>query len=142
MKKRISIAVITLSMLMVLNSCGVMFGGSRYEGTIIANGHPNAQIYIDGQKMGNGQVTALFPRNKSLNVELKEEGCDSKKQTFNNAFRTGNFILSVFSFGLLGIGVDLGTGAAYKPDHRNNPAVQKVTDKKYTFNVDYSDCKK
>ncbi|MFV5698050.1 hypothetical protein ACM55H_06735 [Flavobacterium sp. ZT3R17] len=142
MKKRISIAVVSLSMLMLLNSCGVMFGGSRYEGTIIANGHPNAQIYVDGQKMGNGQVTALFPRNKSLNVELKEDGCDAKKQTFNNAFRTGNFILSVISFGILGIGVDLGTGAAYKPDHRNNPAVQKVTDKKYTFNVDYSDCKK
>ncbi|MFE3866735.1 hypothetical protein ACFX5E_01445 [Flavobacterium sp. LS2P90] len=142
MKNRISIAAVSLSMLMLLNSCGVMFGGSRYEGTIIANGHPNAQIYVDGQKMGNGQVTSLFPRNKSLNVELKEDGCDAKQQTFNNAFRTGNFILSVVSFGILGIGVDLGTGAAYKPDHKNNPAVHKVTDKKYTFNVDYSDCKK
>jgi hypothetical protein len=26
------------------NSCGVMFGGSRYEGTIVAKDHPNAQI--------------------------------------------------------------------------------------------------
>jgi hypothetical protein len=38
-------------------------------------------IYVDGQKMGKGQVTALFQENKSLNVELKEEGCETKKQT-------------------------------------------------------------
>jgi len=142
MKKRISVVVVSLSMLVLLNSCGVMFGGSRYEGTIVAKDRPNAAIYVDGQKMGDGQVTALFPRNKALNVELKEEGCDTKKQTFNTAFRTGNFILSVVSFGLLGLGVDLATGAVYKPDHINNPAVKKVSDKKYTFNVDYSECKK
>jgi hypothetical protein len=129
-------------MLNFLNSCGVMFGGSRYEGTIVAKDHPNAQIYVDVQKMGNGQVTGLFPRNKALNVEMKEDGCDTKTQTFNNTFRTGNFILSVISWGLIGIGVDLGTGASYKPDHKSNPAIQKVSDKKYTFNVDYSDCNK
>lgn len=142
MKKKITVIALSLSMLIFLNSCGVMFGGSRYEGTIVAKDHPNAQIYVDGQKMGNGQVTGLFPRNKALNVEMKEDGCDTKTQTFNNAFRTGNFILSVISWGLIGIGVDLGTGASYKPDHKNNPAIQKVSDKKYTFNVDYSDCNK
>jgi hypothetical protein len=31
---------------------------------------------------------------------MKEDGCDTKTQTFNNAFRTGNFILSVISWGL------------------------------------------
>jgi hypothetical protein len=55
---------------------------------------------------------------------MKEDGCDTKTQTFNNAFRTGNFILSVISWGFR-IGVDLGTGASYKPDHKNNPAIQK-----------------
>jgi hypothetical protein len=140
MKKRFSIIALSLSMLIFLNSCGVMFGGSRYEGTVVAKNHPNAQIYVNGQKMGNGQVTALFPRNQPLSIELKEDGCEPKAQTFTNTFRTGNFILSVFSFGLLGMGIDLGTGASYKPDHKNNPAVQKVSDKKYTFNVDYINC--
>lgn len=142
MKNRISIVLVSLSMLILLNSCGVMFGGSRYEGTIIAKEHPNADIYVNGQKVGKGQVTGLYARNKPLNVEIKEEGCDAKKQTFDNVFRTGNFILSVFTWGILGLGIDLGTGASYKPDHKNNPAVQKVSDKKYNFNVDYSDCKK
>jgi hypothetical protein len=44
-------------------------------------------------------VDWFISRNKALNVEMKEDGCDTKTQTFNNAFRTGNFILSVISWG-------------------------------------------
>ena len=142
MKKRISIIALLLSISILLNSCGVMFGGSKYQGTIIAKDHPNAEIYVNGKKMGNGQVTGLFPRDKTLSVELKEEGCQPKSQNFEKVFRTGNFILSVLSFGLIGIGVDLGTGASYKPDHKGNPAVNKMSDKNYTFTVDYPECKK
>ena len=142
MKKRISIATLLLSMIILLNSCGVMFGGSKYNGTIIAKNHPNAEIYVDGKKMGTGQATALFPRNRALTVELKEPGCETKTQTFNNAFRTGNFILSILSWGLIGVGVDLGTGASYKPDHKGNTSIQKVSTKDFTFNVDPPTCTK
>lgn len=141
MKKRITIVAMLLSMTILLNSCGVMFGGSKYQGTIIAKDHPNAEIYANGQKLGNGQATALFPRNKALTVELKETGCETKTQTFEKVFRTGNFILSLISWGLVGIAVDLGTGASYKPDH-HNPAVTKVSDKDYTFNVEGPKCTK
>lgn len=132
--KKISIAALLLSMVILLNSCGVMFGGSKYQGTIIAKDRPNAEIYVDGKKLGNGQATALFPRKKDLTVELKETGFENKTQTFNKAFRTGNFILTILGFGLIGIGVDLGTGASYKPDHKN-PDVKKVSDKDYTFTI-------
>lgn len=125
-------------LLLSLNSCGVMFGGSKYSGTINVKDHPNAEIYVDGNKLGNGQATSLFPRNKALVVEVKEEGYETKTQTFNKAFRTGNFILSVVSWGILGIGVDLGTGAVYKPDHKSNPNIKKLSDKNYTFDIDYS----
>ena len=61
-------------------------------------------------------------------------------KNFDNTFRTGNFILSVLSWGVLGIGVDLGTGAAYKPDHRNDPSIEKLSDKTYRFTVEYPEC--
>ena len=129
-------------MTILLNSCGVMFGGSKYQGTIIAKDHPNAEIYANGKKLGNGQASALFPRDKELVVEVKEPGCETKSQTFGKAFRTGNFILSVVSWGLLGIIVDLATGSSYKPDHKHNPAIQKVNTKDFTFTVDGPNCTK
>jgi hypothetical protein len=129
-------------MLLSLNSCGVMFGGSKYSGTINVNDHPNAEIYVDGNKLGNGQATSLFPRNRPLVVEVKQEGCESQTQTFDKSFRTGNFILSAISWGIIGIGVDLGTGASYKPAHDINPKIKKMSDKNYSFDVDYSKCPK
>jgi hypothetical protein len=119
-----------------------MFGGSKYNGTIKVKDHPNAEIFVNGQKLGSGQATSLFSRNQALVVEVKEEGCPNKTQTFDKSFRTGNFILSVFTFGLIGLGVDLGTGAVYKPAHDSNSAIKKLSDKNYEFEVDYSDCKK
>ena len=125
---------------LIFCSCGVMFGGSKYQGTITAKDHPNAQIYVDGNKAGQGTVTGLYKRNRPLKVELKQEGCEPKTQSFDNAFRTGNFILSLLSWGLVGIAIDLGTGASYKPDHISNPAIQKMSDKNYNFTIDYSGC--
>lgn len=125
-----------------LTSCGVMFGGSKYQGTIVAKDHPNAEIYVDGQKLGNGTVTKLFPRNKPLIVTLEEKGCQPQTLTYDKSFRTGNFILSVVSWGIAGMGVDLGTGAAYKPDHKGNTNIQKLSTKNFTFDVDYSKCNK
>lgn len=129
-------------MTILLNSCGVIFGGSKYNGTIIAKDHPKADIYVDGKKLGTGKATALFPRDRALTVELKEEGCENKTVTYNKKFRTGNFILSILTFGIVGLGVDLGTGASYKPDHKHNPDVKKVSDKDYTFTVDGPNCTK
>lgn len=125
----------------MLTNCGVIFGGSKYEGTIIAKNHPNAEIYVNGENLGKGQVTKLFPRNKSLEVELKQEGCEPKTQNFDKVARVPNIILSTLTWGIVGLGVDFGTGASYKPDHRNNTSIEKKNDKKYTFNIDYSDCK-
>lgn len=142
MRKRVFMLTGLLSMSLVFNSCGVMFGGSKYNGTIKVKDKPNAEIFVNGQKLGNGQATSLFSRDQPLVVEVKEEGCPTKTQTFDKSFRTGNFILSVFSWGLIGLAVDLGTGASYKPAHRSNSAIKKINDKDYEFEVDYSECKK
>lgn len=141
MKKALYCAMIAASALS-MTSCGVMFGGSKYAAEISVENHPNADIYVDGNKIGTGNAHGLFSRNRVLNVQVKENGCEPKTQTFDKSFRTGNFILSVISWGIIGIGVDLGTGAAYKPAHNSNPNIQKISDKNYKFTVDYSECKK
>ncbi len=124
----------------ILSSCGVMFGGSKFSGSIIAKDHPNAQIFVNGNKVGQGTAIGLYNRNRPLKVELKQDGCEPKAQTFENTFRTGNFILSLVSWGLVGIVIDLGTGASYKPDHNSNPAIQRTSDKNFIFAVDYAGC--
>jgi hypothetical protein len=141
MKKSILFIAAAILFSASLTSCGVMFGGSKYQGTIVAKDHPNADISVDGQKIGTGTSTKLFKRDRTLVVTLEEEGCEPQTLTYDNTFRTGNFILSALTWGVIGIGVDLGTGAAYKPDHKGNPAIQKLSTKNFNFDVDYSECK-
>ena len=134
--KRAGIIMTILFLSLQFSSCGVMFGGSRYNGTFVANGRPNADIYINGEKSGQGEVTKILKRNRPVKVEIKEDGCEPVTKNFENAFRTGNFILSVLTWGILGIGIDLGTGASYKPDHRNDPSITKLNDKNFRFSID------
>lgn len=137
MKTKILSLIILCS---VCSSCGVMFGGSKFSGSIIAKDHPDAQIYVNGNNIGRGAAIGLYPRNQPLTVELRQEGCANKTETFNNTFRAGNFILSLISWGLVGILIDIGTGASYKPDHLHNPSVEQMSVKNFTFNVAYPDC--
>lgn len=102
--------------------------------------HNQAEIFVDGNKLGDGSGTGLFRRDVPLVITLKENGCESQTVTYQKAFRTGNFILSILTWGLLGPIVDVATGACYKPDHKHNPAIQKLSDKNYIFTVDYSGC--
>jgi hypothetical protein len=125
---------------LTLSSCGVIFGGSKFTGSIVAKEHPNAQIYVNGNKVGQGTAIGLYHRNRPLNVELRQDGCEPKTQSFDNTFRGGNFVLSLLTWGLLGAVVDLGTGASFKPDHKSDPSIQKMSTKNFLFTVDYSGC--
>jgi hypothetical protein len=142
MKRFIYTLLIVPVLCLVGSSCGVMFGGSKFSASIIAKDHPNAEIYVDGKKIGKGTGIGLYRRNRPLTIELKQEGCEPKTETFNNTFRTGNFILSCISWGLTGLIIDLGTGAAFKPDHIGNPAIQRMDSRNFVFMVDYSGCPK
>lgn len=122
------------------SSCGVIFGGSKYSGSIVVRDHPDAEIYVHGSKIGTGSAIGLYRRNTPLIVEVRQDGCESKTQHFDYTFRTGNFIASLLTWGLVGVLVDLGTGASYKPDHASDPGIQRLSDKNYIFTVDYSGC--
>ncbi|WP_260138352.1 hypothetical protein [Elizabethkingia anophelis] len=60
MKKIIFLAISVVTVLS-LNSCGVIFGGSRYSGTINVKDHPNADIYVNGNSWAPVRQQNYFP---------------------------------------------------------------------------------
>ena len=130
-----------IAMIIFFNSCGLMFGGSKYMGKIEVKNKPNAEIVWNGNTIGKGSAEFLFPRQENLRLEIKQEGCPTKNVVFPNKFRTGNFILSVVSWSLLGGVLDLATGAAYKPDN-DIPGVIQNNTKSFAFNINYTECDK
>lgn len=140
MKNTILIPLFAILSSLVFSGCGVMFGGARFNGSILVKDNPEAKIYVNGNQIGRGAAIGSFPRNQPLTVQLKKDGCETKTQTFNKTFRGGNFVLSLFMWGLVGIAIDLGTGASFKPDHTHDPAIQKEDFKNFTFNMTYEGC--
>jgi len=140
MKNMIFFSIIFI-LSVVSSSCGVIIGGSKYQGTIIAKDHPDAEIFVDGKKIGVGQAQLLVPRNKELAVTLKQEGCPDQTIVHNKSFRTGIFILSALTTGLIGVIIDTATGASYKPDHKDDKNITKLSEKNYEIQVEYSECK-
>lgn len=140
MKRILCTILVVIFLLPIFTSCGVMFGGSKYMAMIEVKNHPDAEIYVDGNKIGTGSGSGLFERNRPLTIEVKETGCEPKTKTFYKTFRTGNFILSLAVWGLIGIAIDLGTGASFKPNHRKIPEVQKMSDRNFKFDIDYENC--
>jgi len=124
----------------VLQNCGVAFGGSRYNAQIIAKDHPNAEIYVNDELVGTGEFRGLYYRNRPLRVELREEGCEPRKKTYDKVARAGSIVATVLLAGIIGLGVDFGTGAAYKPDHKNDKEIDRISTKDFSFNVEYPNC--
>jgi hypothetical protein len=82
---RASILVVTM---FVLASCATICGGSKYNANILVNGRPNAQIFHQGQAVGNGSASIKVNRrdaNKFI-LTVKEQGCQD--QTFRYTSRT------------------------------------------------------
>jgi hypothetical protein len=140
MQKVKRLSIVSIGLMFICSSCGVMFGGSKYAATINVKDHPKAAISVNGQQIGKGSAFGKFPRNKALDVVVKEEGCEEYTQHFRHTFRGGNFTLSVIMWGALGVLVDLGTGASFKPAHNTDPNIVKMNDKNYHFIVNYEGC--
>lgn len=123
-----------------LSGCGVIFGGSMYNASIIVRNNPDAQIYVNGNKIGKGAAIRSYHRNRPLTVELRDQNCEPQFKTFDNRFRAGNFVLSFFTFGLIGAAVDFASGACYQPDFIHDPSIVKESFKTYSFSIDYEGC--
>jgi len=127
-------------MLCLFSSCATIFGGSTFYASIFVNNKPNTQIFVDGSFVGKGSAFIKYPRDKTFIIELRQEGCKPVKQIFDKTHRVGILMMNIFSFGVIGYLCDLSTGAAFKPDHKNNRAIYRRSYKHYIYTLDYSDC--
>jgi len=138
--RRFGLGVVLLT---ALQGCGIIVGGTRFNGGIVVRNNPDVMIEAEGRLVGRGSGFGRFKRGRPLQITLKQEGCEPNFVTFGKRLRTASFILSaVMTWGVYGPILDVVTGASFKPDHRNNPNVTKESYKTFIFVVDYTGCRK
>jgi hypothetical protein len=134
--------LVFISVAFLLSSCGVIFGGSKYSASVIARNKPGVTVSVNnGMVTGKGNAMGVFMRKDPLMVNVTAPDCLPQTWFFNPKVRTGNMILSFLGFGMVGVLVDLATGACYQPNFQGDPMIQRVSRKEFVFSVDYRGCR-
>lgn len=122
MKKALNLIII-ISILFLLSSCATVFKGTSEEVNFQSDPQ-NAEVWVNGQKMGETPLKLKLESKKAYTIELRKEGYAPVVQIITNQINSGWVILGVLS-GLVPAIVDSSTGALYSLEQKNIDAVLK-----------------
>ncbi len=142
--------IMVLAVSALLPSCATICGGSKYNAQVLVPNRPSAQVVYRGEVSGTGSALIIMKRKDAnkFSFTVQEKGC--APQTYNytsRTFRGWAFAGTLLSWtGLVGgvyipwgLGVDLATGALWKPSVAEKGIV-KVNVKNFKYVVNYTGC--
>jgi hypothetical protein len=133
------------------SSCATIIGGSKYYAHVYVENHPNASISYKGVSGGYGSAVFKVPRSEAnhFTITVSEENCAKQNFTFQQrkirGWALAGTILGWTSIisGIpvpIGLFVDLGTGALWRPDIMEK-GVSKIDIKNYNYIItNYNNC--
>lgn len=145
-----TMAYLLVSTTLLVSSCGVIIGGSKYYAHVTVENHPKAEISFEGKSQGVGTVDFLAQRKYAdlFSISVKEPGC--REQVFDfteKSFRGWSLVgtLATWTGGVGGIPVPWGlmvdgaSGSFWKPDIYEE-GVSKIDYQNYHYNLNYTGC--
>lgn len=132
----------------LLTSCATIIGGSKYYAHVVVTNNPNAKIIYNDEVKGIGSATFKVER-KAANIftfKVKEDGCPEQIYTYTSrSFRGWALAGTIIGWtGVIGgvpipwgVGVDLATGALWKPN-KLEKGISKETYKQFRYTVNYT----
>ncbi|RXQ90393.1 SHOCT domain-containing protein [Ancylomarina salipaludis] len=134
----------------LLSSCGVIIGGSKYYAHVTVENHPKAVISYDGKTKGVGEADFLAPRSyaDSFSISVKEPGCDEQifdftKKSFRGWALAGTLVTWTGTISGIpvpwGLIVDTASGSLWKPNVLED-GVSKIDYKNFHYSLNYTGC--
>jgi len=107
-------AALLFLMVPYLSGCATIVRGSSQEVEMTSD-PPNARVIVNGEDRGETPTTLSLDTGRNYQVEFEKDGYASETLNLNKDFTIGWPIFgNVFSFGIIGIVVDVANGSAYK----------------------------
>ena len=142
--------VLALAVAAFLSSCATICGGSKYNAQILVPNKPTAQVVCKGEVVGSGSAYIMMKRKDAdkFSFTVREKGCEPQNYNYTSrTFRGWAFAGTLLSWtGLVGgvyipwgLGVDLATGALWKPNV-SEKGIVKVNSKNFKYVVNYTGC--
>ena len=115
-----------LATAMYASNCATIIRGTTQ--TVPFNSHPaGARVVVNGMDMGMTPVALELKRNRTHQIVLALEGYDEVVVNLDRKFKLGASVFgNVFSFGVIGLVVDVANGSAYQltPEQLDRSLIQ------------------
>lgn len=133
------------------SSCATIIGGNKYYAHVHIENHPNASISYKGVPEGYGSAIFKVPRSEANNftITVSEENCEKQNFTFKQrkirgwalagTLLTWTTLVNGIIPLPIGLVVDLGTGALWRPDIMEK-GVSKIDIKNYNYVITNYNC--
>ena len=125
---RASITVIALFIIVpYLAGCATIVRGSDQDVRITSD-PPNARVLVNGEDRGKTPTTLNLDTGRNHQIEFEKDGYIAETLNINNSFTIGWPIFgNIFSWGIVGIVVDVANGSAYKLEPEQVQAALEAT---------------
>jgi len=101
-------------LLPVLYGCATIVRGSNQDVRVTSD-PPNARVVVNGEDRGETPTTLNLDTGRNYQIEFEKEGMSTETVNVSKDFTIGWPIFgNLFSWGLIGIVVDVANGSAYK----------------------------
>jgi len=109
--------IFTIAFTLIFSSCATILGGKKNQ-LIVEDGQPpTAEVWLDGQKIGNTPVNTKLDKfliqDGSL-LEIKKDGYVTKSVVLSREIHPWYTLADILTGGIW-FGIDLGTGNLYRP---------------------------
>lgn len=117
MIKRFQLVLFAASFLIFFSGCATILGGKKNQLVVEEGSPPTAEVWLDGQKIGdtplNVKLDKFLIQDGSL-VEIKKDGYTTQSVTLNRKVHPWYTLADILTGGIW-FGIDLGTGNLYRP---------------------------
>ena len=117
---RLKIVILLLFVALLFQDCATIFGGKRNTLVFSDKSLPSAEVYIDGDLVGNAPGKIKLPKEKIQHgsiLEIKADGYKSKEFMILRKQDATYSVIDILSGGVALI-VDYSTGNIYRPRPR------------------------
>lgn len=117
MKKRFQLSFIAIASLILFSGCATILGGKKNQLVVEAGSPPAAEVWLDGQKIGETPLNVKLDKHLIQDgsvVEIKKAGYETQSDTLRRKVHPWYALADILSGGIW-FGIDLGTGNLYRP---------------------------
>ena len=120
MNKQFTFLLYVIAIVLITTSCATVFGGSKNKLVVYEGNPPEAEVYLDGQKIGTTPVDvkiSKFLLQEGSVVEIKKAGYHTDSIIIERKVHPWYTLADAITGIGIGLAVDLATGNVYRPSN-------------------------